>query len=84
MVDYFSGEVKLFSFRDLTARAFVDKLERLIEREGPPIIIIGDSAKQFLGESMKEPLIKYDISSEASTAYRHQGNYQSREQDENS
>jgi len=69
-----SGEVKLFSLKDLTAKAFIDKLERLIEREGPPRYIIGDSAKQFLGEAMKELLIKYDIEFEASTAYRHQGN----------
>ena len=70
----FSGEMKLFSLVDLSAVAFLEKLEKKLEPEGNPEGYVGDSAKQFLGTAMDSFLLRKGAKFFPSSANRHQGN----------
>jgi hypothetical protein len=66
--------VRLFSLVDLTAKLYLEKLEKKLESEGNPEIIIGDSAGQFLGTAMERYKEKTGVEFIPSVAYHHQGN----------
>ncbi len=75
IIDIFSREVSLISMPDLLASTAIKTLNDIIlDIKGTPEIIIGDSAKQFLGEEFSKFCMENLISYQPSAAYNHQSN----------